>query len=403
MFLQNIKIKENLLFKNKKFQSLMTGFFFFICSEWIERLCLSWLVLKSTNSIFATLISFAITQVVQTIFSPFTAAAADKFGRNKIIILVGFTRFFILCLFALLVFQNKNFLLLAYIASGMTGITRSFIVPAIQGSVINSVDENQKITAMLIYSMIMRFTGVIGSLLGGAFAMLFGIEQAILLSGLFGLIGSISLLIKSSEFNEEKNSGNYFKNIKEGLNIVFGNFYTRNLLLFAGVVEIFGFSIFSLLSSITKFILDSEIGILSILQTAISVGGFFGILGLFKWKDINKAHSIATIISLIFGLSIIMITFTNNLYLAIFFLAIVGACGASFDAVQWTYLQKNVPPHLRSTAVSAWFITIGLGWVGHLLIGYMSDKISLNFSILFTGSILICSSFIFFIINNRYK
>lgn len=403
MFLQNIKIKENLLFKNKKFQSLMTGFFFFICSEWIERLCLSWLVLKSTNSIFATLISFAITQVVQTIFSPFTAAAADKFGRNKIIILVGFTRFFILCLFALLVFQNKNFLLLAYIASGMTGITRSFVVPAIQGSVINSVDENQKITAMLIYSMIMRFTGVIGSLLGGAFAMLFGIEQAILLSGLFGLIGSISLLIKSSEFNEEKNSGNYFKNIKEGLNIVFGNFYTRNLLLFAGVVEIFGFSIFSLLSSITKFILDSEIGILSILQTAISVGGFFGILGLFKWKDINKAHSIATIISLIFGLSIIMITFTNNLYLAIFFLAIVGACGASFDAVQWTYLQKNVPPHLRSTAVSAWFITIGLGWVGHLLIGYMSDKISLNFSILFTGSILICSSFIFFIINNRYK
>ena len=158
MFLQNIKIKENLLFKNKKFQSLMTGFFFFICSEWIERLCLSWLVLKSTNSIFATLVSFAITQVVQTIFSPFTAAAADKFGRNKIIILVGFTRFFVLCIFALLVFQNKNFLLLAYIASGMTGITRSFVVPAIQGSVINSVGENQKITAMLIYSMIMRLT-----------------------------------------------------------------------------------------------------------------------------------------------------------------------------------------------------------------------------------------------------
>ncbi|MBK89704.1 MAG: hypothetical protein CL772_00820 [Chloroflexi bacterium] len=403
MFLQNIKIKENLLFKNKKFQSLMTGFFFFICSEWIERLCLSWLVLKSTNSIFATLVSFAITQVVQTIFSPFTAAAADKFGRNKIIILVGFTRFFVLCIFALLVFQNKNFLLLAYIASGMTGITRSFVVPAIQGSVINSVGENQKITAMLIYSMIMRFTGVIGSLLGGAFSILFGIEQAILLSGLFGLIGSIILLIKSSEFNEEKNSGNYFKNIKDGLKIVFGNFYTRNLLLFAGIVEIFGFSIFSLLSSITKFILESEIGILSILQTAISIGGFLGILGLFRWKDINKAHSIVTVISLIFGLSILMIALINNLYLAIFFLAIVGACGASFDAVQWTYLQKNVPPQLRSTAVSAWFITIGLGWVGHLLIGYMSDKISLNFSILFTGSILICSSFIFFIINSKDK
>ena len=403
MFFQNIKIKENLLFTNKKFQSLMTGFFFFICSEWIERLCLSWLILKATNSIFATLISFGITQVVQTIFSPFTAAAADKFGRNKIIILVGISRFFVLCFFALLVFQNKNFLILAYLASGMTGITRSFIVPAIQGSVINSVNENQKITAMLIYSMIMRFTGIIGSLLGGAFSILFGIEQAILLSGLFGLIGSINLLIKSSEFKEEKNSGNYFKNIKDGLKIVFGNFHTRNLLLFAGIVEIFGFSIFSLLSSITKYILDSEIGVLSILQSSISIGGFFGILLLFNWKDINKAHTIATYIALIFGISIIMITLSNNIYMAIFFLGIVGACGACFDAVQWTYLQKNVPSKLRSTAVSAWFITIGLGWVGHLLIGYIADKISLNFSIFFTGSILVFSSVIFFIINKRYK
>ena len=403
MFFLNSKIKNNLLFSNKKFQSLMSGFFFFICSEWIERLCLSWLILKSTNSILATLISFAITQIVQTIFSPFTAAAADKFGRNKIIIIVGITRFFVLCLFAYLVFQNQNFLLLAYLASGMTGVTRAFIVPAIQGSVINSVNENEKITAMLIYSMIMRFTGVIGSLLGGAFSIFFGIEQAILLSGFFGLIGSINLLLKSSEFNEVKNKGNYLKNNKDGLRIVFGNFYTRNLLLFAGVVEIFGFSILSLLSSITKFILDAEIGILTILQTSISIGGFLGILALFKWKDIDKAHSIATIIALIFGISIILIALTTNLIVAILIMAIVGACGASFDAVQWTYLQKNVPSNLRSTAVSAWFITLGLGWTGHLLIGYSSDKFGLNFSMLTTGTILLISSIFFFIINFKNK
>ena len=285
----------------------------------------------------------------------------------------------------------------------MTGVTRAFIVPAIQGSVINSVNENEKITAMLIYSMIMRFTGVIGSLLGGAFSIFFGIEQAILLSGFFGLIGSINLLLKSSEFNEVKNKGNYLKNIKDGLRIVFGNFYTRNLLLFAGVVEIFGFSILSLLSSITKFILDAEIGILTILQTSISIGGFLGILALFKWKDIDKAHSIATIIALIFGISIILIALTTNLVVAILIMAIVGACGASFDAVQWTYLQKNVPSNLRSTAVSAWFITLGLGWTGHLLIGYSSDKFGLNLSMITTGTILLISSIFFFIINLKNK
>ena len=153
--------------------------------------------------------------------------------------------------------------------------------------------------------------------------------------------------------------------------------------------------ILSLLSSITKFILDAEIGILTVLQTSISIGGFLGILALFKWKDIDKAHSIATIIALIFGISIILIALTTNLVVAILIMAIVGACGASFDAVQWTYLQKNVPSNLRSTAVSAWFITLGLGWTGHLLIGYSSDKFGLNLSMLTTGTILLISSIFF--------
>ncbi|GIS29678.1 MAG: hypothetical protein Ct9H90mP2_00610 [Dehalococcoidia bacterium] len=135
MFFLNSKIKNNLLFSNKKFQSLMSGFFFFICSEWIERLCLSWLILKSTNSILATLISFAITQIVQTIFSPFTAAAADKFGRNKIIIIVGITRFFVLCLFCISCFSKSKFLITCIFGFRNDRITRAFIVPAIQGSV----------------------------------------------------------------------------------------------------------------------------------------------------------------------------------------------------------------------------------------------------------------------------
>ena len=94
---------------------------------------------------------------------------------------------------------------------------------------------------------------------------------------------------------------------------------------------------------------------------------------------------------------------TTNLVVAILIMAIVGACGASFDAVQWTYLQKNVPSNLRSTAVSAWFITLGLGWTGHLLIGYSSDKFGLNLSMITTGTILLISSIFFFIINLKNK
>ncbi len=398
----NSKISNNIFFKNIKFRSLLLGLFLFNCSDWIERLCISWIILNATESILATTSAFAVTQVVQMISSPFTGGAADKFGRNKITILNGFGRFIILTALAYLIYEEKNFLTLAYIAAAINGLNRSFIVPSIQGNILNSVKNNEKIKAMLFYSLTMRSTAIIGTLIGGALSIFLGIEEALLLSGGIGIIGAIYMLIISKNSIEIKNDEKYFQGIYSGLKLVFGNFYTRNLLIFAGIVEIFGFSFFSLLSSISKFILNSEIGTLSILQSAIGLGSVIGIILLFKWKDINKAHVLTSYITIIFGISIFFVTIFPNLFVVVFFLIIIGGCSACFDAIQWIFLQKNIPDHLRSTAVSAWFITIGFGWTGHIILGFLSDNYGLKNTTIFTGIILMISGIIYLISSKKY-
>jgi MFS family permease len=398
----NFKISNNIFFKNIKFRSLLLGLFFFNCSDWIERLCISWIILITTESILATTSAFAITQVVQMISSPFTGGAADKFGRNKITILNGFGRFIVLIALAYLIYEEKSFLTLAYIASAINGLNRSFIVPSIQGNILNSVKSNEKIKAMLFYSLIMRSTAIIGTLIGGALSVFLGIEQALLLAGGIGLIGAIYMLLISKNSIEIKNNEKYFQGIFSGLKLVFGNFYTRNLLIFAGIVEIFGFSFFSLLSSVNKFILNSEIGTLSILQSAIGVGSVIGIIFLFKWKDIDKAHVLTSYITVVFGISIFFVTMFPNFLVVVFFLLIIGGCSACFDAIQWIFLQKNIPDHLRSTAVSAWFITIGFGWTGHIILGFLSDTYGLKVTTISTGIILMISGVIYLVNTKKY-
>tara|TARA_B110000495_G_C23042848_1_gene627044 strand:+ start:5468 stop:6682 length:1215 start_codon:yes stop_codon:yes gene_type:complete len=398
----NFKISNNIFFKNIKFRSLLLGLFFFNCSDWIERLCISWIILITTESILATTSAFAITQVVQMISSPFTGGAADKFGRNKITILNGFGRFIVLIALAYLIYEEKSFLTLAYIASAINGLNRSFIVPSIQGNILNSVKSNEKIKAMLFYSLIMRSTAIIGTLIGGALSVFLGIEQALLLAGGIGLIGAIYMLLISKNSIEIKNNEKYFQGIFSGLKLVFGNFYTRNLLIFAGIVEIFGFSFFSLLSSVSKFILNSEIGTLSILQSAIGVGSVIGIIFLFKWKDIDKAHVLTSYITVVFGISIFFVTMFPNFLVVVFFLLIIGGCSACFDAIQWIFLQKNIPDHLRSTAVSAWFITIGFGWTGHIILGFLSDTYGLKVTTISTGIILMISGVIYLVNTKKY-
>ncbi|MDG2101643.1 MAG: MFS transporter [Dehalococcoidia bacterium] len=398
----NSKISNNIFLKNIKFRSLLLGLFLFNCSDWIERLCISWIILNTTESILATTSAFAVTQVVQMISSPFTGGAADKFGRNKITILNGFGRFIILTALAYLIYEEKNFLTLAYIAAAINGLNRSFIVPSIQGNILNSVKNNEKIKAMLFYSLTMRSTAIIGTLIGGALSIFLGIEEALLLAGGIGIIGAIYMLFISKNSKEIKNDEKYFQGIYSGLKLVFGNFYTRNLLIFAGIVEIFGFSFFSLLSSISKFILNSEIGTLSILQSAIGLGSVIGIILLFKWKDINKAHVLTSYITIIFGISIFFVTIFPNFFVVVFFLLIIGGCSACFDAIQWIFLQKNIPDHLRSTAVSAWFITIGFGWTGHIILGFLSDNYGLKNTTIFTGIILMISGIIYLINSKKY-
>ena len=63
---------------------------------------------------------------------------------------------------------------------------------------------------------------------------------------------------------------------------------------------------------------------------------------------------------------------------------------SSFDAVQWTYLQK-IPSNLRSTAV---FLVYYIGFrLDRVSVDcHSSDKFGLNLSMITTGTILLISS-----------
>ena len=91
-----------------------------------------------------------------------------------------------------------------------------------------------------------------------------------------------------------------------------------------------------------------------------------------------------------------------NIISVLLFLAIIGGSTACFDVIQWIFIQKNIPDEFRSTAVSAWFITIGFGWIGHFFLGYSSDKFGLEITIMITGIILILSGLIYLIVSRRY-
>ena len=58
---------------------------------------------------------------------------------------------------------------------------------------------------------------------------------------------------------------------------------------------------------------------------------------------------------------------------------------ASFDALQWTMLQANVPDDMRGRAMGGWIFAIGFGWVGSLELGIIAQVFSVTWALSVNG------------------
>ena len=63
----------------------------------------------------------------------------------------------------------------------------------------------------------------------------------------------------------------------------------------------------------------------------------------------------------------------------------IGIMASSFDALQWTMLQANVPDHMRGRAMGGWIFAIGFGWVGSLELGILAELYSVGLALSVNG------------------
>ena len=61
---------------------------------------------------------------------------------------------------------------------------------------------------------------------------------------------------------------------------------------------------------------------------------------------------------------------------------------SSFDALQWTLLQAEVPDGMRGRVMGAWVFAVGFGWVGHLELGALGDLIGVQWALAINGSLV---------------
>jgi predicted MFS family arabinose efflux permease len=254
--------------------------------------------------------------------------------------------------------------------------------PARQAFVVEMVGKEDLPSAIALNSGIFNGARVIGPSIAGFLIAVIGTGNTFIVNAVsyIAVIGALYLM----RIKEKIHPTNLhpLKAIKEGISYAFAHPTIRTLLLFAGVVSIFGWSYTTILPFIVQNVFGAGASGLGYLLAATGLGAIAAVVLLSAFS--NKVDPMIFIIggNLVFCISILFFTYMTSLAVAMVCLFIAGfGLVSQFSTINAT-IQRLVEDRFRGRVMSIYSIVFfGFAPFGSLQIGYLTEHFGPGFAI----------------------
>ena len=376
-----------------KYRRVWAMSIFFALGNWGARLAIGWVVLDKTDSVFLAAATFAVRQAPQMVAAPFGGAVADRFSSGRILQIYGIFRFVVLGLMALVAANDLEPLWAIYVLLIFAGIGGSFELPAMQRLVTGSVPRKLRMNAVAVQSTGTRLVGAFGALASGFAIDSLGVPATLAGSGVLFVVGGAFAMFASQgiDVRAQHRAGSVFRDVADGLKMMWRLPIVRTVLVAAVAVEIFGFAFGSVMPSIARDALGVDVKGLGTLSLMLGIGSVLGTVFLAMLGNFSRKGLLLIYIALFYGIFISTFSASGSFTIALVLIVGVGASAAAFDAMQWTLLQLNVPDNMRGRAIGGWSFAIGFGWVGHLGLGALSELVGVQWALAGAGAVVVAA------------
>jgi MFS family permease len=380
------------------FRRLLAARVMFGFATWMNRLAIGYLVLHETGSTFLTALSFAAQTAPGMVVAPMAGAVSDRVDRRHILALSGLARAGVMVALGLVVAFGSGAVwpLIALVAVG--GAFSSFDLTASQALVTDLVDREDAMNGIALQSVVTRAVGVLGALGGGILLDTVGGPAVFFTGAVVVVVGALIVASMARPRSRDERAdpsrphGSVIDDIRDGLRVMGGIPAVRALLLMAMVIEILAFSYMSVMPVVARDILGVGAIGLGALATMAGVGSLCGSLGLVALSDYRHKARLLLGAALFYGVGILAFSFSSWFPLSLVIVVGIGMMASTFDALQWTLLQAEVPDNMRGRAMGGWVFAIGFGWVGHLELGMLGDLIGVQRALAINGSLVIAAA-----------
>ncbi len=385
-------------FKSRNYTLYFIGQLISMIGTWLQIVAEGWLIFQLSHSAYYVGLSAAASTVPSLFLSLIGGVIVDRFPKKKIIILTQACAMVLAFTLGILTITNHITVWHIIFLAFLLGIVNAVDIPARQAYVAELVDDKQLLSsAIALNSTIFNSARVIGPTIAGLLIAAFGLGIAFIINGVSYIAVIIALLFIKTRSLPPKIHQKPLTAIREGLRYAFSHPTIKSLLISTAVISVFGWSYSTLMPVIASTIFHLNATGLGYLYAATGVGALLATIIISAYS--HKVNPYIFIVggNLLFGIGLILFTFTTNIYLAYLFLFIVGLGLVGLFATVTTTIQHAVSDHMRGrvTSIYALFF-MGFSPLGNFEIGYVADKWGTEIAIRMSALVVLLFGFYFY-------
>jgi MFS family permease len=384
--IMEITQKQQSLFKNRDYLKLWMGHSISGFGSQFSMIAvplLATIILEATAAQMGLLTSLGFLPFL--VFGLFAGVWVDRINRRPILVIANLVNALTLLLIPLLYFLDSLSISILYVVQFIVGTGTVFTSITSNSYLPSLIKKEQLIDGNSKFQLSTAIARIAGNSIGGGLIYLLSAPIVILLDAITYVLSAFLLLsIKSKEPIREtrKETRNTIKEIKDGLQVVFGSPIIRTI-LFSSTFYNFFYSMF-----LPLFILfvskDLELSA-TIIGVIFAMGGVGSLIGSSLAQVLGNKLGIGSLLSkvnVLTGLSIILMVgstlFTHMMMIPIMLVAqiILSAC-ATIYSINTVSLRTAITPNhlLGRTNASLQTISFGILAVGPLLGGGVAEFI----------------------------
>ena len=384
-------------FKSRPFTYLWINTLSFNLVQAMQRFAFVWLVIEAVDvgglgrgSEWSGAVFFALGIPVLFVTIP-AGVLADRINRRTLVLVSQVVAVAVTVAAGVLIVAGAMTTVLALVLAAGVGATIAVGLPVRNAIVPTVVERDTLLKAIVMMSMAMNISQIVGAALGGLLIAAWGIGGAFIAQGVLLFIGTLALIpLRVPDVRSAEQHRQPIHELQEGLRFVWDHQGIRTLVILLGIAGIFLIGPFgTLLPQIAKEELGRDALEASLLFTVMGAGTVVSSLAIASAPALRNKGGwvIGTLISAGIVVPLLGISPWYALTAGVMFCG--GVAAGIFMNLNQTLVQANTPPEMMGRVVSIHTLSFqGIGPFGGMLAGLMAAWMGAPLWMVISGAIL---------------